>query len=286
MHTLFHILLVFLCIIMYFNILKHMDYIPNESIDGNNSFIIEYQNNRELQYLCDNDKILIFDSPCNIDYDSIIHLSNTSDSEVIEVPFNAFIKLQKCNNDLYYFSNSTPILDEHIELSNSIINPLSIHKRCHLLGGPQGYITPVFFHNFHRKFLYVSTGSIKISLQPLNSRHIINKDIITLQYIVDNSDISDNETVFLKSGQIIFIPHNYIYNIEYCEPVNVVYDITSHSISSFCLNIKDIILNGIQQNNIIVKQDIDVDNIIHDVDDDNIIHDVDENNTHISEADK
>ena len=172
MHTLFHIILIFLCVVMYFNILKHMDYIHYENTDDNNSFVIEYQNNRELQYLCDKDKILIFDSPYHIDYDGIIHLSNTSDNEVIEVPFNAFIKLQNCKNDLYYFSNSTPILDEHIELSNSILNPLSIHKKCHLLGGPQGYITPTFFHNFHRKFLYVSSGSIQISLQPLNSTHI------------------------------------------------------------------------------------------------------------------
>lgn len=257
MHTLFHIILIFLCVVMYFNILKHMDYIHNENTHDNNSFVIEYQNNRELQYLCDKDKVLIFDSPYHIDYDGIINLSNTSDNEVIKVPFNAFIKLQKCKNDLYYFSNSTPILDEHIELSNRIINPLSIHKKCHLLGGPQGYITPVFFHNFHRKFLYVSSGSIQISIQPLNSTHIIDKDIATLQYSVGNCDISDNETIFLNSGQIIFIPHNYIYNIEYREPVNVVYDITCHSISSFCLNIKDILLNSIQKNNVIVKQDID-----------------------------
>ena len=256
MLTIFHIFIFSFCIILYFHILKHIDYIHIKE-HGGNSFLIEYQNNKELQKLCDKDKILIFDSPCHIDYNGIIQLSNTTDDETIEVPFNAFIKLLYCKTSQCYFSHTTPIFTEHVVLSNLIHNPLSLDKECSLLGGPCGYKTPHYFHNFHRKFLYVAQGSIRLYLQPLEQQHNINKDIKTLEYFIDNVDISNYETIELKSGQIVFIPHNYIYMIEYREPVNIVYDLTSHSISSLCVNLKDIILHKIQTRNVFVK-DVDV----------------------------
>ena len=74
MYLIFHILLFFCSITLYFHILKHIDYIDIEK--SNNSFLIEYKNNRQLQQLCDKDKILIFDSPCDIDYNDILNYIN------------------------------------------------------------------------------------------------------------------------------------------------------------------------------------------------------------------
>jgi hypothetical protein len=256
MHTLFHIILIFCCIILYFHILKHIDYIDTEDI--HNSFFIEYQNNRELQQLCDKDKILIFDSPCNIEYNGIIHLSNSDDDEVVEVPYDAFIKLMYCDKDSYYFSNTTPIYSEHKELSKLLHLPFSLNNRCVLLGGQRGYNTPDLVHSFHRKFLFVSKGSIQVLLQPLTQEHNIHTDIKQLHHSVDNVDTSKYEIIELNSGQIVFIPHNYIYKIMYCEAVNIVYDLTSHSISSLCVNLKDIILHKIQTRNVCIK-DVDID---------------------------
>jgi hypothetical protein len=236
--------------------LKHIDYIDTEDI--HNSFFIEYQNNRELQLLCDKDKILIFDSPCNIEYNGIIHLSNSDDDEVIEVPYDAFIKLMYCNKGSYYFSNTTPIYSEHKELSELLHIPFSLNNRCVLLGGQSGYNTPDLVNSFHRKFLFISKGSIQVLLQPLTQEHNIHTDIKHLHYSVDNVDTSKYEQVELKSGQIVFIPHNYIYKIMYCEPVNIVYDLTCHSISSLCVNLKDIILHKIQSQNVYIK-DVDID---------------------------
>lgn len=261
MHTLFHIILIFLSILLYFHILKHIDYI--QVTDTNNSFFIEYNNNKQLQQLCDKDKILVFDSPCNVLYNGIIHLSNTDDDETIEVPYDAFTKLMYCKKKSYYFSNNTPIFFEHQELSSYIHNPISVNQQCFLLGGPCGYSTPYLFHTFHRKFLFVASGSIQLKLQPLRPHHDVDINIKNLQYSVGNVDTSDDETIDLTPGQIVFIPHNYVYKMMYCEPVNVVYDLTCHSISSLCVNLKDIILHKIQARNVSIKDfDIDVDEMI------------------------
>lgn len=259
MHTLFHIILIFCCIILYFHILKHIDYIDTEYT--NNSFFIEYQNNRELQQMCDKDKILIFDSPCDIDYNGIIHLSNSNDDEVIEVPYDAFIKLMYYKKESYYFSNTTPISSEHKELSDLLHIPFSLNNQCVLLGGQNGYSTPNLVHSFHRKFLFVSKGSIQLLLQPLTQEHHIHTNIKHLHYSVDNADTSKYEIIDLNVGQIVFIPHNYIYKMIYCEPVNIVYDLTSHSISSLCVNLKDIILHKIQSRNVCIK-DADIDTVV------------------------
>lgn len=285
MHILFHIILIFCCIILYFHILKHIDYIDTEDI--HNSFFIEYQNNRELQQLCDKDKILIFDSPCNIEYNGIIHLSNSDDDEVVEVPYDAFIKLMYCNKDSYYFSNITPIYSEHKELSQLLHLPFSLNNLCVLLGGQSGYNTPDLVHSFHRKFLFVSKGSIQVLLQPLTQEHNIHTDIKHLHYNVDNVDTSKYEIIELNSGQIVFIPHNYIYKIMYREPVNIVYDLTCHSISSLCVNLKDIILHKIQSQNVCIKE-VDIDTEIDETDsfasviepnkDDLVVLDKDNNN--------
>ena len=261
MHTLFHIILIFFSILLYFHISKHIDYI--HASDNNNSFFIEYKNNRELQQLCDKDKILIFDSPCNLVYNGIVHLSNSYDDETIEVPYDAFIKLMYCKKKSYYFSNNTPILYEHQELSSYIHNPISVNQQCFLLGGPCGYSTPHLFHTFHRKFLFVASGSIQLKLQPLKPYHNIDTNIKNLHYSVGNVEPYDDENIDLKSGQIVFIPHNYIYKMIYCEDVNVVYDLTCHSISSLSANLKDIILHKIQTRNVSIKNfDIDADEMI------------------------
>lgn len=261
MHTLFHIILIFFSILLYFNILKHIDYI--DAVDTHNSFVIEYNNNRELQQLCDKDKILVFDSPCNIVYNGIIHLSNSDDDETVEVPYDAFTKLMYCNKKSYYFSNKTPIFSEHQELSSYIHNPISVNQQCFLLGGPCGYSTPYLFHTFHRKFLFLVSGSIQLKLQPLKSHHNIDTNIKNLHYSVGNVETSDDENIDLKPGQIVFIPHNYIYKMIYCEPVNVVYDLNCHSISSLCANLKDIILHKIQTRNVSIKNfDIVADEMI------------------------
>ena len=286
MYLIFHILLFFCSITLYFHILKHIDYIDIEK--SNNSFLIEYKNNRQLQQLCDKDKILIFDSPCDIDYNDIIYLSNTVDDETIEVPYDAFVKLLLCKSGSRYFSNITPIIRDHLKLSQFINNPFSLDKQCHLLGGPQGYSSPNYCHNFHRKFLYVSRGSIQLYLQPLTQKHIVNNDIKTLQYTIDITDDINNEIIEVGTGQIIYIPHNYIYRIVYREPMNIVYDLTSHSITSLCVNIKDIVLHKIQKNNVIINDvdidvDVDIENIIPDPGNDVII-DVDEPGVTITET--
>jgi hypothetical protein len=260
MHFIIHLFLLFCVIVIYINVLKQLEY---HDVSENNSFFIDYTNNKALQQLCDKNKILIFESPCDIQYNNNIHLSNTTDDETIHIPFNAFEQLM-LNTETTYYSNYTPISSEHSDLSKFIINPFSLYTRCHLLGGPCGFKTQNMLHNSDRKFLYVYQGSLHVYIQPRKPEHFYHTDLEKFQYSIGDVESELYEQLELHSGQIMFIPHNYVYCIEYREPTNIVFDITSHSVSSLCIHIPDLVLHTIQKNNIIVK-DVD-DDIINDVD--------------------
>lgn len=269
MNFLLHIFLFIFLLIVYVNIIKHNTL--HDIYDSNNIYNIDYKNNNDLQKKCDKNKILIFDNSIEyIDKDMItnidIKLKNTNDENHILVPFNVF-EMSLNNNTNYTTQNFIDV--SGITISKSLFPINSYSNKLNIMGGSKNYISPTYFHTYHRKFFLVLNGSVDIALKPLTQDDIIHKNMLEYEFSTktplwipsDNHDISNSEVNTINQSftnyescsvyknQIIFIPHNYCYSIKYNDN-SILLDFSCHSLSSLSCNIHNIIIHYIQQYNV------------------------------------
>ena len=245
MNYIIHFFLFFVIFILYINFYKQNNYNNISQI-----YELEYVNNHSLQSSCDVNQPAIFEYYIEpIEESNAITFQN-SDSSDISVDYK--------DVSTFLQTTTTPVIstqnfiDTYNDSHIAIQPPLSYFVGHNILCGSQNSISKSFIHNYYRKFLYVSEGSIEITILSYNKapNNAIKTDFVNYEFFIEQDISNIGETCVIEKGHIIYIPSNCVYSIKFLDTSNICIDFSFHSFISMLSNAHKQIIYIMQQSNI------------------------------------
>ena len=154
----------------------------------------------------------------------------------IVLTLNASTALMKTDADAKYFSDSNQYfidetgIEKYYSQFDKYLNPhFSVFSKYDVLFGSPGSATPLTYHTYERKYMYVTSGKIKVKMTPWRSNKymIINKNYKEYEFtsplnVWKPQDAYLNgyqKMKFLEftvySGSILYIPPFWHYSIQF-----------------------------------------------------------------------
>lgn len=130
------------------------------------------------------------------------------------------------------FIQETGLIKSFQHLDHLFKPPLSIYTNYDIITGSDKATTPLLYHTFERRFLYIISGSIEIKLTPWRSTKyaIMYKNNYTREYgsslnvwnpqpeFQAGYDKMRIQTCRIHEGSIIYIPPYWLYSIKFSYP--------------------------------------------------------------------
>lgn len=164
-------------------------------------------------------------------------------------------------NATHYFSeNNASFIEEagimrkilFMEMDRILQPPYTFHTEYDVLTGGKGTSVPLRFHTSTRKFIYVTSGRIRVKMAPWKYRDRLDPiydyeklDFRSPYNVWDKAESEDIEDCvkFLEfdvlSDYILFIPKKWWYSIYYCENETVLFEFNYSSLinkAAYCFN--------------------------------------------------
>ena len=245
MNYIIHFFLFIVIFILYINFHKQNNYNDISQI-----YELEYVNNHSLQSSCDVNQPAIFEyyiEPIQESNTLLFHNSDSSDISVEYKDLSAFLK-----------SKTTPVIstqnfiDTNNDSHNAIQPPLSYFVGHNIICGSRNAVSKSFIHNYYRKFLYVSEGSIEVNILSYNHtpNNAMKNDFVNYEFSIDQNISNIGKKCVIEKGNVIFIPPNCVYSIEFLDSSNICIDFSFHSLISILSNIHKQVIYFMQQSNI------------------------------------
>lgn len=145
----------------------------------------------------------------------------------------------------YFSENNASFVDEagimrkiaYLEMDRILRPPYTCHTEYDVLTGSKGTELPMRFHTYSRKFVFVTSGRIRVKMTPWKYRDMLDPiyDYETLDFRSpynvwakdDHIDIEDCVRFIefdVLSGNVFYIPKNWWYSITYCDVSTVLFE--------------------------------------------------------------
>jgi hypothetical protein len=250
METLYAIVIFILMLIIYSQIL-----FQNKKGDDLEIYEIDYTNNTDLNKSANLKQPIIFEFSSFVstlkdyslkflaaEYGSFdifvkepedYHSDRPVNTAVIELA--ASESLMKTDTSSKYYSNQNQSfiyetgLDKYFKQLDKHLQPMfSIFSKYDILFGSSGTTTPLTYHTYERRFIYVNGGKISVKMTPWRSNKymVVNKDYENYEFASplnvwnpqDNYRTGFQKMKFLDfvvhSGNILYIPPFWYYSIK------------------------------------------------------------------------
>ena len=241
---------------------------------------MDYIDNAHLQEVCQLRHPILFQF---LPVDPIVQLYAGSDAEVnvkdtnkyysptivdidpVVVSYDCAKQLFSNDSDAHFFSEDngefleTTRLLKHIENYNKLLAPsyYTIHTEYDFLFGSPNTITPLRYHMYYRRFLYVLSGKIQIKMTSWKCIDTIHdyenydfRSPIPPETIFQNKKIKFMD-IEVSNGCIIYIPPYMWYSIKYIDADSRILSISHTTTMNAISNAHHIGLYWLQQHNIV-----------------------------------
>jgi hypothetical protein len=172
------------------------------------------------------------------------HLDRPVNTVVIDLA--AAESLVKTDTSSKYYSNQNQSLiyetglDKYFKQLDKYLQPLfSVFSKYDVLFGSSGTTTPLTYHTYERRFIYVNGGKISVKMTPWRSNKymVVNKDYENYEFVSplsvwnpqDNYRIGFQKMKFLDfvvhSGNILYIPPFWYYSIKIEDDDGLIYTV-------------------------------------------------------------
>ena len=280
-----HFILFIIILFLYLHITDQ--YKKGENLEV---YEMDYIDNGELQEVCNVKQPVIFDAPkenavmgffdkmrgiLESYYGSYeVRVKDTNDYSKDNVIDSIGLPLQSAQNlfitdtQSHYFSEDNGTFLEETGMGSlySLMNtslkpPLILYTNEDIWFGSKGTATPLRYHTFYRRFLYVISGKVYIKLTPWKSTKYLNpiKDYeqydFRSTYNPWSTEGANSSLQFVeaevRAGQILYLPPYWWYSIQYVgdEPTYVGVQ-TYHSGMNIAAHITDLTFYFLQNHNI------------------------------------
>ena len=243
MTTLFNICFFVAIIFIYLHIINETKKSTQMEI-----YETEYVSNDNLQKICELKQPFIFDSPATLE--DAIHI-NSADGELktkdttdsvhyVNLNGSAFSKLINNDKKSKYFTEKNGdfihenphICDTYKEINSYLQPHLVSNTKYDYLCGSNGSFTPLRYHTYSRKFLYVGKGKIRVKMTSWHYEKYM-KTIHDYEHLEHRSPINawdDDNDVSKKvrfidfdvhEHHVLFIPPYWLYSVKFSKSAEV-----------------------------------------------------------------
>lgn len=279
MNYILHFFLFVIIFVLYINF-----YRQNSHCDISQIYELEYVNNHSLQTNCELNQPAVFEfymDPIEETNNTIIIQNTTNNDSVALQDLPTYLKSQT----IPVFSTQnfiSSINESYIDIQP----PTSFFAGHNIICGSQNATTKSYIHNYYRKFLYISEGSIEITFATYNKtpKNKIKSDFVNYEFCIEQ-DISDiGESCIVEKGHVVYIPANCVYSMKFLQDSNICVDYSFHSFVSGISNAHKQAIYWMQQYNVyetpneLKKYEIKNNVQDNDVDNSNVINATNETN--------
>jgi len=289
MNIYFHIVLFLVILFLYLHLVEQ--YKRSEDLEV---YEMDYTNNENLQEVCNIKQPVLFeyktingdffedinidkiDTPNYLSHDVKVkenedYWKETVDSvDYVTLPLSSSQALMTTDTHANYFTENNETFIEECRMVDDFQSndaflkpPLTIHSRYDICMGSKNAATPLRYHMFHRYFLCVNSGKIRVKMTPWKSSKYLYpvEDYDNYEFFSPVNAWKPQRKYFhemdkikflefdVLAGHALFIPAYWWYSIQYTEEPTLITTFTYNNVMNCMANVPNFGLYYLQQYN-------------------------------------
>ena len=215
----------------------------------------DYKTNENLQEICDIRQPFLFPLSLELFHGEFletiekaamtdVNIKRVSSQDSAPVSMECAKHLVMLDDDNQYFSEKNGEflefsgLNSNLDTFDNLLRPtFTVHRERDLLFGSVNTFTPLLYHQYYRRFIWIASGSVRIKMTPWRSSRFLSddgsndqSDVFEIRSPINMNHVQPEflsrfrKVQFLEfdvsAGNVVFIPPYWWYSIQYLEANN------------------------------------------------------------------
>jgi hypothetical protein len=212
----------------------------------------DYKTNENLQEICDIRQPFLFPLSLELFHGEFletiekaamtdVNITRVSSQDSASVSMECAKHLVMLDDGNQYFSEKNGEflefsgLNSNLDTFDNLLRPtFTVHRERDLLFGSVNTFTPLLYHKYYRRFLWIAAGSVRIKMTPWRSSRFLSddgsndqNDVFEIRSPINMNNVQPEylnrfrKVQFLEfdvsAGNIVFIPPYWWYSIQYLD---------------------------------------------------------------------